>query len=126
MKKSNVEVTKDFKTFVIFQSTCECGDSDHTLRVMVEDWGEKWNEPKNVMATFFFKCGRFETNIEDSFFKRMWYRIKDACKILFTGYLVLDEEFIFRDREHLKDFTNTLEEAVNQIEEYVKSKETEV
>ena len=54
-------------------------------------------------------------DIRGSFFEKVMRRIKTAVKILFAGYAETQGDFIFRDREHLQDFTATLEEAARQV-----------
>ncbi len=127
MKKSNVEVTYDSKDFVIFKTTCQCGSNNHTLTVCVEDLNVKSKGEAYPFITFDFECGRFEIDRSyENLLERIWRRIEDACKILFFGELRVDESFIFRDDNHLKDFRNALEEAIKQVEEYKKSKEAKV
>ena len=130
MKKSNVEILCDYEDFVEFRTTCQCCSDNHELTVIVEDWNEKdKSSPPRPMVSFCFTCGRYENSIDDNFFKRLINRFKDALKIIFTGELHLDGDFIFRDDEtnHLKDFRNTLDEAIKQVEECKQqSKETKV
>ena len=121
MEKRNIEVIYDSDDFVEFRTTCQCCSDDHELTVIVEveDWNKKdKNSPSRPMVLLCFKCGRFEDPVHDNFFKRLWKRIKDACKILFTGYLDLEGDFIFRDDEtnHLRDFRSALGEAITQVE----------
>lgn len=115
--KSNIETTMDDNDFVMFKTTCDCNSDNHSLTVIVEKLGENDYRP---LVSLYFKCSRVDK--DSNFFKNMWKRIKDSLQILFTGYLDIDEEFIFRDNDHLKDFRNTLEEAINQVESVGKTK----
>lgn len=123
MKKSNIEVTYDYKDFVVFHTTCKCGDTSHILGTVVEDDDEN---PYPQVALY-FPCGRFEVHRTwINLPKRICKRIIDACKILFTGKLDVDDEFMFREESHVKDFRSALDEAINQVEDAIKSKEAKV
>ena len=122
MKESNFEKTYDSNDMVMFQTTCQCGSDDHILHVTVEDWHDGKDEPLPVV-TFDFKCKRRDAGYREGFFEKIWERIKDACKILFTGQIVVDGSFIFRYGDnHLKDFRSALDEAIRQVEECSKAK----
>ncbi len=108
MKRSNIEITRDNDDWVMFKTTCECGLPDHSLSVIVQR--PCGNEP---LASLFFECIR--TDSEEGFFKKIRARIADACHILFTGFLKVDEEFLFRDRAHLEDLLAALRDAADQV-----------
>ena len=120
--KSNIETERDDEDFIMFKTTCDCSSNDHSVGVIVETLGK---DDKRPLVSLYFKCGRRDHYINTNIFQRIFRRISDSLKILFTGYLDLDEEFIFRDTKHLRDFRNTLEEAIKQVEGTT-SKETEI
>ena len=129
MKKSNSEILYDSDDFVEFRTTCQCCSDNHELTIIVEDWNKKdKNSPSRPMVSFYFNCGRYENSIDDNLFKRLINRFKDAFKIIFTGELHLDGNFIFRDDEtnHLRDFRNTLNEAIQQVENCKQTEEIKV
>ena len=123
MKKANIEVTYDYKDFVVFHTTCKCGDNSHVLGTIVEDDDEN-PYPETAL---YFPCGRFEVsrtwlNLP----KRIYKRIIDSFKVLFTGELDVSDEFMFRDKSHVKDFRSNLDEAIKQVEDAIKSKKAEI
>ena len=116
--KNKIEMVMDKKDFIMFKTTCQCTDDNHTISVVVEAINK--DDPKPLVSLF-YGCGWREEQIYNNntiinIFQRFWQRIKAALKILFTGELYLDEEFIFRDTQHLREFRNTLEEAILQVE----------
>lgn len=122
--KSNIEIERDEDDFIMFKTTCDCSCNNHSIGVIVEKLDKKDTRP---LVSLYFECGWREHYINFNIFQRFWQRIKAALKILFTGELYLDEEFIFRDINHLREFRNTLEEAILQIERNSDtSKETKV
>ena len=108
MQQSNIEILDDFNDFVFFKSTCRCSSDRHSVTVCVERLGNE------NAASMYFECG-WRDNPEDSFAKCIWERLKTACRILFRGECYMDEEFIFRSKEHLEDFQNALSEALEQV-----------
>ena len=46
-----------------------------------------------------------------NWFKRIWKRIKCSIKVLFTGYVELEESFIIQGEEQINDFIKALEEG---------------
>lgn len=55
----------------------------------------------------------------DNWFKNILFRIKGALKILFLGYLELQEDFILEGEEHINSFI----EALKEEKEYLKAKQ---
>ena len=51
------------------------------------------------------------------FFKRLWSRIKIACKILFKGYHEFSYEFCFKGKDHVDEFMKYMNEAYKTIKE---------
>ena len=115
MKESNFEKTYESQDMVMFRTTCWCGSDEHILHVTVDDWNNCEKDPHPVV-TFDFNCKRRDNHFSKGL-EKIWERIKDACKILFTGQLVVDESFIFRDENHLRDFRSALDEAIKQVED---------
>ena len=48
---------------------------------------------------------------DEIFFKRRWKRIKGAFRILFIGYIEVEECFILQGDEHINSFIKALEEG---------------
>ena len=113
MKKSNVEIEMDREDFVIFKTTCACSLPEHTMRVTVEKHGEADSAP---VVSIFYECLCSDFGAKGGWLDKLRLRIKAAATVLATGCVKADEEFLFRDSEHLKDFVQTLEEAVRQVE----------
>jgi len=49
------------------------------------------------------------------YWKNFRYRLRKAIRLLFTGYLEMNEDFIFRDNEHIYNLISALEEGRNLI-----------
>lgn len=109
MRDSTHEILVDTKNWVSFKTTCACQDTDHDLTVIVEPYDV--GEPT---VSLYFTMVRTE-DPDLSFIEKFFGRIKDAWKIITTGFLKTEGEFIFRSSKHFKDFNDILNEAVNQV-----------
>ena len=112
-KSKNVEILSDYDDFVMFKTTCACNSDDHTLSVIVEKGSDLPDSP--IQSSIYFKVSWRET-FTGNIFQKIADRLKAVFNILFKGYLELDEEFLFRDDNHFKNFRDVLEEAINQVE----------
>ena len=108
MNKGNIEVEHDNERYVIFKTTCDCGVSNHSVKVIVDE------EHGIPIVSMFYECG-WRDGWKLKWWKMLWERLKAASSILFKGQLYLDEDFIFRSGEHLEDFLETLQKAVDQV-----------
>lgn len=128
MNESNIEVNLINKDAVIFQSNCTCFHPDHVVTVCVEDEGLVGPEQEPAVRVSLFFKGEWENDYHKDIWGQLWERIKAACKILFCGQLSVENTFTFRDHycsgtpNHLRDFRNSLEEAIKHVEEYQQSK----
>lgn len=52
----------------------------------------------------------------ENIFKRMYFRIKSALKILFTGSVDMESDYIFQSREHVEDYINALKTGIENVE----------
>lgn len=51
----------------------------------------------------------------DRFYERWWARIKASFKILFTGYIDMEGNFMIQDIDHLDAFIEALEEGKQKM-----------
>jgi len=125
MQRSNVETTYDGRDFVMFKSTCSCGSNSHSVTVSAECDGEANGKSVSVNAdskgekppalvSLFFECEWLDSPYA-KWHNILWSRLKAAFRLLFTGVLPVEGEFVFRSGEHLEDFQNALKAAVDQV-----------
>jgi len=111
MKPSNVEVISDTDTWKMFKTSCSCSCPNHQLTVCVEKWDK---EDKHPIISLYFEVG-WRDKYHDSWLKRIKRKITTAYNVLFKGYINYDEEFIFRDENHFRDFIIAQLEAHREV-----------
>lgn len=101
---------------IIYRTSCQCGSDDEILTI----WIEYDREDDKVSMSMFYKLHYYMVyNFSDNWFKRqydVWKRkIKDIFKIIFKGYIEYDGVFMFRDFDHIREFSNKILEGAQKI-----------
>lgn len=109
--------TNEFEDSVYYRATCSCGSDEHDITIEFEI--DK--DIDHMIFLNFYKKVYWSANWKsnDNWFKNILFRIKGAFKILFFGYLELQEDFILEGEEHIDSFINALKEG----KEYLKLKQ---
>lgn len=102
--RKNIEIYTDEDDVKCFRSTCSCGDDNHDVTVYID----------HHLVELEFKM-IIHDDYSENIFIRFLKRISLAMKIVFTGRHEIYGEFIFKDPKHVKNFTETLEEAYSEI-----------
>lgn len=97
---------------ISFRTSCACCSKSHTIDLSIE----YDNEYKMASIGFNTYCSlRMKSHsyhFNDSYIKRFFTMIKDriltSLKVLFVGYISLDEEFIFKDPSQVKELVDIL------------------
>ncbi len=108
MISKNVMRTHEFKDSIYYKAECACGSSEDVVTIEFE----KDISLSNMIILNFYKhiawCSYWgSTNI----FYNFWKRIKCATKVLFTGYVDLEESFLIQGEESINDLIKALEEG---------------
>lgn len=106
----------EFNDAVYYQVACDCGsekcntclefeydnESDMIFLNIYKDlaWASQWH----IKPTWYWK------------FVDYWKRIKCALRILFTGYIKVEESFVIRGGDHMDSFIHALKEGKEKIE----------
>lgn len=98
----------EFKDSVFYKVACDCGEDEHTLAIEFEYDKEI---PEMIFLNFYKKIAWSSYWGDSNIFKKGWNRIKAATRILFTGYIDLEESFIIRGEKHVDSFIEALEEG---------------
>jgi len=137
-----VVLTNQFENNIVYSCSCDCGSPEHDVIIDFEFdpqyQGAFLNFYKDI---YFFDKPRidllwFDHAISDYFnnknktelvriifeniiSKRLeifWNRFKNATRLLFTGYLKMNEDFILREGEHLDNLILALIEGRDFLE----------
>jgi len=112
MISNKVMKTNEYDNAVWYRVACDCGDPrcDLTLEFEHDDrFGDMvfMNMYKNLYWSSYWQS--------NNPFKNIWLRIKGAFKILFTGYVKIEESFVFKGAEHLDSLVLAIKEGQDKI-----------
>ena len=113
MISKNVMKIHEFDDSIYYKAACSCGSDDDITTIEFE----KIQPPSDMIALNFYKniawCSHWGNH---NIFYNFWKRVKCSMKVLFTGYVTLEESFIIQGEESITDLIKALEEG----REYIK------
>lgn len=105
-----------------YKVECDCGSDEHAATIEME-----YDKEMNMLSLHFYKEVSYSAWCfwkDDNFFGKVKdayriiiRRIKGAIKVLFTGHLPMEDEFLLVDEQHINDFIEALEEAKQYCQE---------
>jgi len=95
-----------------YRATCSCGSADHNLDVNVE---LVTLEDKTKYLQLVFNTNVYVHDEDEPWYRSIWWRIKAAFKILRSGWLEGNHDFIFRDERHINDFLDALQQGIDEV-----------
>ncbi len=108
MIEKNVMKTDEHKNSITFRVGCDCGSDDHDITI---DFEKDEDEPSVYHLTFYKKVEWSCYWGNYNWIKRQWKKVKPIFKIIFLGYMEMEENFRFRDEDHINSFIKALEEG---------------
>jgi len=111
----NVCETGRYDDAIFYRLLCYCGSDDHAIALELE-------RDKELDMLFLRMFTKMEWNVywEDvNWMTRLYRKVKAAFKLLFYGYIELEEELVINGERHINDFIKALEEG----KAYLKSNE---
>lgn len=107
--------TNEFKDAIFYRVACDCGSDEHDLHFEFENDPEI---PQMIFLNFYKKLlWSSYWGDNDKWYKNFWLRIKGATKMIFTGYVEVEESFILRGEKHIDSFIEALEEGKQYIKD---------
>jgi len=137
-------LTDDFEDSLTYRCACSCSDGRHDIYVDVEYdkelnmvflnfykdvgffnkyrrdilWFDKLLEKLRDSNSNLKECfGYFYENTVKYFFQNFGYRLRKSFRLLFVGYLEMNEDFIFQDSEHIDNLIKAIEEGRHLLTE---------
>ena len=92
-----------------FRATCDCQSPDCDLTLTLE-YDEKL---PHMIDLFLYKNLHWSAYWPNTWYNRLKKRISGTLKMLFTGYIKVEETFIFQGEKHIQEFLDALS---NQLE----------
>jgi hypothetical protein len=107
MTTKKVMKIHEFEDAIYYRAACNCGDTkcDMTIELEIDKDIQMITMTlyKDVYWSSFWKS--------DNFFFNIWERIKCALRVLFNGYIEMEEAFIFQGDGQIDAFLSAIEEG---------------
>jgi len=101
---------EQFEDDVYYRAACSCGNSEHDVTIEFEK-----DEDGDINLFFHKKVCYTSRWTANNIFSDFWLRLKGALKLLFTGYIELEESFMLEKGEHIDSFIKALEEGREEL-----------
>lgn len=101
--------------FVWYSVMCGCSTDKHMLNINFE---YDKDAPGWMWIEFTKKLGWCSYWGSNKWHKNIWKRITGTAKMLFTGYIEVEESFILDGAEHIESFIAALNEGREKILNY--------
>lgn len=112
MISKNVMKTNEFENSIYYRASCSCGSNEHDVSIEFEI--DK--DIPSMLFLNFYKTIAWCSHWGDlNWFIQIWKRIKCSLRVLFTGYIELEESFIIRGEEDIDAFIEALKEGKTYI-----------
>ena len=89
-------------------------DDNHDCTIVMERYND--GHPMDISLTFYKRISWADYYGKDNFLSRWIKRIQCSLKMLFTGYIELEEEFLIEDEEHIDSFIKALQEGKQMLQ----------
>ena len=112
MISKNVMKTNEFQDSIYYRAACSCGSNEHDVTIEFEI-----DEDISTMIFMnFYKNIAWCSHWGDlNLLKRIWKRITCSLRVLFTGYIELEESFIIQGEEDIDFLIDALIEGKGYI-----------
>jgi hypothetical protein len=108
MISNKVMKTEEFDDAIYYRLPCSCGSKDHDITLEFEHDEEI---PEMVFLNMYMNLAWSSYWGDTNFFQIIWRKIKTALRIIFVGYIQLEESFILKGEDHIDAFIEALEEG---------------
>ena len=106
--------TGDFHDAIFMQSICDCNDPDHGHSIIVEFDPEEEIDIITCSIYQTLEWAQYRKMYEPPMHVRLWHRIKNAVKYVFTGSVQVEGHHIFTE-ESARDYAKALIGAADEL-----------
>ena len=110
MTSYNIMKLKEFDDSVFYRAACDCTSKDHDITLMLS------KDDSDSIDLVLFMDVRFHSWWNMNWFKIQWLKFKWILKLIFTGRIEMEGDFIFQGKEHIQEFINALNEGMDKLE----------
>lgn len=109
---TNIMKVGDFKDAIFYHAVCDCTNSDHKHSIMVEFDAEG----DVITCTICQNLEWADYQARDKIFPiRLWRRIVQSVKFIFTGYVKVSGTHLFCKEEALRDYADAILGAADEL-----------
>lgn len=112
MTSLRIMKTEDFQYSVFYRAACSCGSDEHDITLILEHDEDIPSMINLVMHKDLAWCSYWG----GSWWQRLKRRIFGPARMLFTGYVEVEETFIFQGKEQIEEFISALNEGIEKLE----------
>ena len=116
MASNKIMFLNKFEKFIAFRASCDCTDERDDIRIHIEVIDD------HIEMVFYKKMFSVEYRPNPETFKdhvlNLKYRFINAIKLIFTGHIEVESDFLFCEEDQINSFVDTLIEG----KEYIKGK----
>jgi len=111
MISNNVMQINDYDNAIFYRVACACGNNECDCDISLE-----YDKSIKTVSMIFYKNLYWNDHYTDKRFITRWLsRLKVSLKVLFTGYIKVNEEFLIQSEEHIDNFITALQEGKEKI-----------
>lgn len=102
----------EFEDSVFYRAACCCGNEKCDLTLELE----RDEDIDNMIFLNMYKNLYWSSHWgSNNCLFNFWLRIKAALRVLFTGYIKVEESFIFKGEEQINDFLDALKKGLDYL-----------
>lgn len=103
--------TGDFGDSVWYKLNCDCGSDDHITTIELEH-----DEEFGMVTLNFYKKMEWTSKWGDiPWYHRFWKRLTCSIRMLFTGWIEVEEYVILQGEEHIDGLIEALKEGKEKV-----------
>ena len=115
MISNNVMKMDEWENSVWYKVGCSCGGGDDCDCQFEFEFDDEFGQ---ISMNFYKRLNWADYYYADKWYERYWVRIKQVCKLLWTGETEVEGHFIVQSVEHMNAFIEALQEGKQKLEVY--------
>lgn len=112
--------TYDSPDCVVYKLNCNCDSNDHLTSIEIE----RDDDLHDLTIHFYKKMIWTSQWGEIAWYQRIWKRLICSIKMLFTGWIEVEEYVIIYGEDHINSLIEALEEGKQQIKKSLENENT--